>query len=157
MKIILFILLLTISTAAIVAQQTKPSTNKPIIQKTKVPTVKATIANMVTGTYSVAAIKILVDSNLVITDEKGKRYSFAKCSFLYKRKMTYTDENTGEKKVTWEYLNKELRNNEQLDAFWRTTIKQDLKKDEALIFEKILVDSGKGYMLTTQGIILTAQ
>ncbi len=153
-KILQLIILLSLTTL-LHAQVTKPL-NKPLA-KQKVPTVTAYIGGNVSGTYNVAAAKVMIDSALVIKDEKGKSYSIYKFTFLYKRRMEYTDEDTREKIVTWEYLSKELRNNEQLDELWRTTIKQDLKKGEQLLFEGILADSKKGYMLVAKSIIITIQ
>jgi hypothetical protein len=54
-------------------------------------------------------------------------------------------------------LAKELRNGEQLDSFWKTTIKEDLQEGEELIFEKILADSKKGYKIPVKGLIIVVK
>lgn len=143
-------------TAQVIKPVLKPPTPKPIV-KGKVPVITASIGGMTSGKYGVGAAKILIDSNLVLKDEKGQKYVINRCSFMYKRKMTYTDEESGQKRITWEYLAKELRNGEQLDKFWRDTIKEDLKVGEELIFEKILADSKKGYMIPVKGLSITVK
>jgi hypothetical protein len=142
-----FFLLAFFSLAASSIGQTKP-TPKPAI-KGKVPVVTASLGGMQSGTYGVGAGKILIDSALVLKDEKGRTYAISRCSFMYKRKMVHVDESSGEKvvKTSWEYLAKELRNNEQLDDFWRSTIKEDLKSGEELIFGNIMADTKQGYMV----------
>jgi hypothetical protein len=154
MKYIIFI---AFSLCSFLAQAQKPTVKPKPIAKGPAAKLTATIAGLSTGTYGLGAAKIMIDSSLVLKDEKGKKYPISRCTFMYKRKNTYEDEITGEKKVSWEYLSKELRNNEQLDEFWRKTIKEDLKKGEELIFERILGDSQKGYMIPVKGIIITVQ
>jgi hypothetical protein len=155
MKLFVFVLLIIVQINA-TAQGVKPT--KPAVAKTKVPTIKATIAGVGSGTYSPAVAKIMIDSNLVLKDESGKKYPIYKCSFLYKRRMEYKDdESGGDVKTSWEYLENVLKNNAQLDDLWRKTIKNDLKKGEQLIFENILADSQKGYMIQVKSIILTIQ
>jgi hypothetical protein len=154
MKYIIFI---TLSFLSFFGQAQKPVAKPKPITKGPAPKLTATIAGLSTGIYGSGAAKIMIDSSLVLRDEKGKKYPISRCTFMYKRKNTYEDEITGEKKVTWEYLAKELRNNEQLDEFWRKTIKEDLKKGEELIFERILGDSQKGYMIPVKGLTITVQ
>jgi hypothetical protein len=160
---IFFLSIVTLLQINIMAQTgTPPAKPKPgikpsVVAKTKIPKITASIGNMLGGTYDVAVAKNLIDNSLLLKDESGKLYKINRCSFLYKRKMVYTDEDTKEKRITYEYLSKELRNNEQLDEFWKKIIKEELKKGEELIFEKILADSGSGYMLQVKGLTIVVQ
>jgi hypothetical protein len=158
MKLVFLMLLLSIQMISLAQGGVKPKpVVKPTIVKSKVPTLTASLAGMQTGTYGVGAAKLMIDSNLVLKDENGKKYPIFKCSFLYKRKMVYKDEESGETKTTWEYLENVLKNNAQLDSFWRQTIKGDLKPGEELLFEGILADSQKGYMIPVKGITITVK
>jgi hypothetical protein len=129
---------------------------KPVT-KGKVPVITASIGGLTTGSYSLATVKSIIDSALVLKDAAGKKYPVNRCSFLYKRKLSFKDEETGETKITWEYVNKELRNNAPLENYYKAILKEDLKKGEALIFGKILADSQKGYMVPVKEIVITVQ
>ncbi len=162
MRILLFSILTLLQIGIKAQTGNTPVKPKPVVKpvittKGKIPKITASIGNMFGGTYDVAVAKNLIDNNLLLKDENGKLYKISRCSFLYKRKMVYTDEDTKEKRITYEFLSKELRNNEQLDEFWKKIIKEELKKGEELIFEKILADSGSGYMIQVKGLTLTVQ
>jgi hypothetical protein len=145
MKIIFALLFIIYSCIGFAQVKPKPTLPKATIGTlNKQPILTATIANMTTGTYGVGAAKIMIDSMLTIKDEKGVKYTINRCYFNYKRKISYKNDETGEVTTRYEYLEKELKNNEQLDELWRQTIKEDLQKGEQLIFEKILVNAKKG-------------
>jgi hypothetical protein len=146
-------LAITFFAVATLQAQTKPAA-KPV---GKAPIVTASIGKLGQGTYSIALLKTIVDSALVLKDAKGVKYSIDKCSFLYKRKLTHKDDETGKTSTTWEYAEKILKNGAQLDAMWKTTIKSELKKGEQLIFSNILADSKRGFKIPVATIILTAE
>jgi hypothetical protein len=123
----------------------------------KAPIVTATIGKLVTGTYTVAQLKKIIDSALVLKDAKGNKYTIDKCSFLYKRKTKFEDDETGKKGTGWEYVEKILKNGAQLDSLWKTTIKNELQAGEELMFANIMADSKKGFKIPVASIILTAQ
>ena len=160
MKTIIAIITLAITTTTSYAQL-KPIARNNTVKSAPKPTFKqntliTSIGNQ-TGllTLNAAQAKQLIDSALTVKDATGKSYFISRATFSYKRKLVYVDEDTQKKNISWEYLSKELRNGEQLDAFWRSSIKEDLKKGEELLFEKILVDTKKGVMLPAKSIIIT--
>ena len=144
---------------SLVHAQTKPATKpaKPAAAPAKgpVPKIKASVAGKEGGAVDLSVAKAVIDFPLLLKDEKGNVYPVKQCTFVYKRIRTFEDEFTQEKKTGWEYLVKELRNNEQLDDFWKTEIKETLQKGEELHFQKILADSKKGYLVPVKGIVFT--
>jgi hypothetical protein len=135
--------------------QTKPAAKpvaKPPIAKGPVPKVQASIGGKDGGNIDLTVARVIVDFPLLLKDDKGNVYPIKQCTFVYKRISSFEEENTGIKRTGWEYLVKELRNNEQLDEFWRTEVKESLAKGEEIHFQKILADSKKGYLIPVKGI-----
>jgi hypothetical protein len=159
MRYIILFSLLGLLTNNLLAQNTttKPATKPAVTVNNKIPKINASIGNYNSLTTDVNTAKKIIDNKLVLKDENGKIYKIGRCTFLYKRKNVYIDEDTKVKKINYEFLAKELRDDEQLDNFWKTSIKETLAKGEELIFEKILADSGKGYMLPVKGITIVVQ
>lgn len=144
-----------------VTAQTRPATKpaakpvKPVaapIAKGPVPKVLASLGGKAGGDIELSTARVLIDFPLLLKDDKGNVYPIKQCTFVYKRISTFEEERTGEKKTGWEYLVKELRNNDQLDEFWRTEVKESLQKGEEIHFQKILADSKKGYLIPVTGI-----
>lgn len=127
----------------------KPATP---VAKGPVPKVAASVGGKTSGNIELSTAKVIIDFPLLLKDDKGNVYPVKQCTFVYKRMTTFEEEMTGEKKTGWEYLVKELRNNEQLDEFWRTEVKETLQKGEELYFQKILADSKKGYLIPVTGL-----
>lgn len=140
----------------VVSAQTRPATRpaaKPTAPaKGPVPKVQASIGGKSGGDIELSTARLLVDFPLLLKDDKGNVYPVKQFTFVYKRITSFEEEYTGQKKTGWEYLVKELRNNEQLDEFWRTEVKESLQKGEELHFQKILADSKKGYLIPVTGI-----
>jgi hypothetical protein len=134
--------------------QTKPAvkpTVKPIA-KGPVPKIQASLGGKDGGAIDLTVARVMIDFPLLLKDEKGAVYPVKQCTFVYKRIRSFDDEVSGEKKFGWEYLVKDLRNNEQLDEFWRTEVRESLQKGEEIHFQKILADSKKGYLIPVKGI-----
>ncbi len=129
---------------------------KPVV-KSKIPVVKAYLGTFASGTYTIAQLKLIVDNALILKDDKGNIYPIKNCSFLYKRKMIDKDETTGKTNIKWEYNEKILKAGEQLDEFWRKTIKEELQEGEELIFGRIMADSKKGYSIPVANISFVAK
>lgn len=130
----------------------KPPVNKPAIKPGPVPVVTASVAGKTGGKIDSAFAKLMLDFPLLLKDDKGNVYAIKQFTFIYKRKNTFEDEITGRTGFTYEWLATEMRNNEQLDDFWRTSVKESLKYGEEIHFEKILADSKKGYSIPVAGI-----
>lgn len=136
------------------AQRTpaKPATKPAVPAKGPVPRVQASVGGKSGGDIELSTARVLIDFPLLLKDDKGNVYPVKQCTFVYKRITTFEEEYTGQKRTGWEYLVKELRNNDQLDEFWRTEVKESLQKGEELHFQKILADSKKGYLIPVTGI-----
>jgi hypothetical protein len=145
-------LLFAMGTMAQPKPKPKPRAAAPAAKPGPAPKVVASIAGLRGGNINTAVARMLIDSSLKITDEAGRAYPLYKFTFIYKRKNTYEDEMSGDKKVAYEWLSTDIRDNKQLDDLWRTTVKGDLKPGEEIYFEGIVADSKKGYMLPAPAI-----
>jgi hypothetical protein len=153
MKQLFFITFLLIAGFA-TAQPAKPKP-RPAAKPAAAPKVVASIANLNGGNIPLSVAQSLLDSALVVRDEKGNRYPLYKFTFMYRRTNTFKDEFTEQEQTAYEWLSIDLTNNKQLDELWRNSVKETLQPGEEIYFEKIIADSKKGFLLPAKSIKFT--
>lgn len=84
------------------------------------------------------------DSALRVIDDKGNRYPIISFKFIYKRKSSYTDDQTGVVKNGWDVVATDVSGDTVLSEVWRNTIKESLQKDEEWTIDYIIVKDKNG-------------
>ncbi|MBI1780342.1 MAG: hypothetical protein HYR66_03095 [Sphingobacteriales bacterium] len=131
----------------------KPASNKPAQQKqvVNVPLkLKPLWGNHPGGNMLVADGVNYADSALRVIDDKGNRYPVISFKFIYKRKSSYTDDQTGVVKNGWDAVATDVTGDTILSEVWRNSIKESLQKDEEWTIDYIMVKdkSGRKVMAT---------
>lgn len=155
-KIICFIFLAIPVT--VMAQVKKPVVKKTIAQKpvVEVPLkVKALWGNVPGGNMLVADGVRYADSSLRVIDEKGNKYPVLSFRFIYKRKASITDDQTGAVKSTWDVVATDVYNDTSLSEVWRNTIKESLQRDEQWLIDYITIRDKGGKKIMTTPITIT--
>lgn len=132
---------------------TKPAGSKPVRQKpvdNTPPKLKPLWGNHPGGNMLVADGINYTDSSLRVIDDKGNRYPVLSFKFIYKRKATITDDQSGTVKNTWDVVATDVYNDTLLSDVWRNNIKESLQKDEEWVIDFITVKdrNGKKVMAT---------
>ena len=155
-NILLFFLLFTGLNYSVTAQVKKPA--KPSVQKTKSekPVINEPLklkplwGNHPGGNMLVTDGINYADSSLKVIDDKGYRYEIISFKFIYRRKASITDDQTGQIKNTWDVVATDIYNSNSLTEVWRNNIKESLQKDEEWIIDYIMIKdkSGRKVMAT---------
>ncbi|MGV3766098.1 MAG: hypothetical protein ACO1NW_08230 [Chitinophagaceae bacterium] len=116
-------------------------------KKTNAPTQKTvfstTIGNFRSATAPASLLKALIDSALRVSDNKGVKYEVESFEFTYRQKDEFTNDETGKKEVLFRTVQHKAEG-ALLPELWRNTIRERLKKDETLWFEKIIIKNKEG-------------
>lgn len=81
----------------------------------------------------------LLDSALVVRDEKNNKYPVVSFDFTYENKEFYLNDTTGKPGVYTEYVGDSFKG-DKLPALWVTRIKELLDKGEVFYFDNIIVN-----------------
>ncbi|SEV90496.1 hypothetical protein SAMN05428988_0315 [Chitinophaga sp. YR573] len=80
----------------------------------------------------------LLDSALVVRDEKNNKYPVVSFDFTYEKKEPYLNDTTGKPGIYTEFVGDSF-DGDKLPAFWAARIKETLSKGEVLYFDNITV------------------
>lgn len=142
MKYLFLIAILFAGQWQVLAQQ---KTNKPAT--TSVPKFILKWGNRSGGEISAAQVQQLVDSPLVALDEKGKRYVVAGFSINYTFKASYKDEESGQLKQVKDFRSNDFDNTDRLTDLWRDSVKDNAKKEDEILFNKVRVKLPNGKLM----------
>ncbi|HET9056081.1 MAG TPA: hypothetical protein VFN30_04460 [Chitinophagaceae bacterium] len=137
------------------AQVKKKSTQKAVEQKPvneSPPKLKPLWGNHPGGNMLVKDGINYADSALRVIDEQGNRYSVVSFKFIYRRKATITDDETGNVKNTWDIVATDIYNETSLSEVWRNNIKESLQRDEEWIIDFIIIKDKTGKKIITTPI-----
>ncbi|WPQ62110.1 hypothetical protein SIO70_27485 [Chitinophaga sancti] len=81
----------------------------------------------------------LLDSALVVRDEKNVKYPVVSFDFTYENKEYYLNDSTGKPGIYTEYVGDSFKG-DKLPALWVTRIKEMLDKGEVFYFDNIIVN-----------------
>lgn len=135
-------LLVILATLPVCAQSGKPKTSA---KKTAATASKSTLrfrstwGIFLSDTLPRPEIMKLLDSALVVRDEKNNKYPVVSFRFTYEKKEPYLNDTTGKPGFYTEYIGDDFTGN-KLPAFWSTRIKETLERNEVLIFDNIIIN-----------------
>jgi len=135
-KFILALLLFAFATSA--NAQSKPA-----------PKLQTYLAGLKGGDITVADFNHIIDSPVVVKDEKGIAYPVARFTAGYKFTSSYEDEDSGEKKTTSDFRSQEYTDDNKMSELWRQSVKDNVKAgDEMLLFNVLVrLKNGKKMMV----------
>jgi hypothetical protein len=89
-------------------------------------------------------VQQLADSPLVAVDEKGIRYTVTGFRINYSFSGSYKDEETGQTKLVKDFRASDFDKTDRLKDPWKECIRDNARKDDEIIFNKILVGLKNG-------------
>lgn len=140
MKNVLVLILLTIYGSYAIAQQ-KPAT-KPAT--TALPKLTVSLGGSKSGNITIARIKEIADSPLVVKDEKGITYAIKSFRINYTFKSSYKDEETQQVRTVKDFRAYDFSNTDRLSEDWRNSIKDNVKRDDEMLINNVVVRQKNG-------------
>lgn len=124
--------------------QQKPA-SKPA--SASLPKLTVTLGGSKSGTITAARLQQIVDSPLVVKDEKGVAYPLKSFRINYTFKSTYKDEETDKVREVKDFRAYDFNNTDRLSEDWRNSIKDNVKKEDEMLINNVVVrlKNGKSY------------
>lgn len=140
-------ILLFMASMPVLAQTAKPK--KPAVKKpaTAATGKTATTTTRFRSTWGIflpdtlprPEIIKLLDSPLVVRDEKNNKYPVVSFQFTYERKEPYLNDTTGKPGFYSEFVGDDFKG-DRLPAFWVERIKEMLERNEVFYFDNIIIN-----------------
>jgi hypothetical protein len=102
------------------------------------------------GNITADQFRKLVDSPLVVKDQKGNRYVITRFRINYTFAATYTDSETQQLKSYKDFRAADFYDTALLPEVWRASIRDNAKKGDEVIINNIIIrlKNGKKLMVT---------
>jgi hypothetical protein len=134
--------MLMFSFAVTLSAQTKTSATKSTIPKLRV-----SLGGYPGGEITSDIMKSIVDSSIVVRDEKGNRYPVTHFRVNYFFRSSYKDEQTEQVKSVQDFRAFDFYDTPMLSENWRESIKDNVKKDDEMLLDNITVRMKNGKKL----------
>ncbi|SFE86901.1 hypothetical protein SAMN05518672_111105 [Chitinophaga sp. CF118] len=131
-------LFVVITSLPIYAQSGKAKKAASTTAKTTTLRFRSTWGIFLSETLPRPEILNLLDSSLVVRDEKNNKYPVVSFDFTYEKKETYLNDTTGKPGVYTEFVGDKFEG-DKLPSFWSSRIKETLSKGEVLYFDNIII------------------
>ncbi|MFN5475301.1 MAG: hypothetical protein ACK484_01815 [Sphingobacteriales bacterium] len=130
------------------AMPSKAQTKKPAPAAAPV-TYTVSLAGFKDGNITAEQFKKVIDSPLVVKDQKGNSFVITRFRINYTFATTYTDSETQQRKSFKDFRAADFYDTPKLPEVWRNSIRDNAKKDDEVIINNIIIKlkDGKKMML----------
>jgi hypothetical protein len=138
-------ILLVLSLVVFSAKAQQKPTAKPVA--TTLPKLTISMGGIKSGNLTIDQLKKIVDSPLVAKDEKGITYPIKSFRINYTFKSSFKDEETQQTRTVKDFRAFDFNNTDRLSEDWRNSIKDNVKKDDQMLINNIVVrlNNGKSF------------
>jgi hypothetical protein len=147
MKQVLILLLLTVSVAY--GQQKKPVTPE-------VMTFTTLLAGRGSGDWHKGYVQRLIDSPLVVKDQKGRSYPVAKFTLQYTLTSVYVDSQTKQRKERKDFRMQTFEG-AVLSQDWIASIKENVQTGDKIVFNTIMIRQPNGKLRLAPELTINAK
>jgi hypothetical protein len=140
MKNTIFLILFLL--VGIFSQGQQKSTAKPA--SASLPKLTVSLGGNKSGNITTAQLQKIVDSPLIVKDEKGVVYSIKSFRINYTFKSTYKDEETDKVREVKDFRAYDFSNTDRLSEDWRNSIKDNVKKEDEMLINNVVVKLKNG-------------
>ena len=130
-KAILYFLLIS---QTVMGQQ-KPITTAPAQIKSIFTT---TLAKRGSGDWTKELVRALIDSPIVVKDEKGKTYPVVRFTLNYTFSTVYVDSETKQRKTRKDFRS-QLFESPMISDVWKASIKENVRNGDVMMFNDIII------------------
>jgi hypothetical protein len=121
--------------------QQKPATKTA---NTTLPKLTIMLGGSKSGNISIVQMQKIVDSPLIVKDEKGVIYLLKSFRINYTFMSTYRDEETDKVREVKDFRAYDFYNTNQLSEDWRNSIRDNVKKEDEMLINNIVVKLKNG-------------
>lgn len=140
-------LLLMLNTAASAQSGRKPVPATKALSATKAPAatskrpakLRSSWGLFLSDTLPKSQVAKLLDSALVVRDEKNHLYPVLSFAFTYEQHQPYLNDTTGQPGIYKDYTGDNFKTS-RLPALWSTRLKESLQQGDVLYFDDILIE-----------------
>lgn len=126
-------------------------TKKPAPAPAAAPTTyTVSVGGLKDGNITAEQFKRVIDSPLVVKDQKGISYVITRFRINYTFATTYTDSETQQKKSFKDFRAADFYDTAKLPEVWRNSIRDNAKKGDEVILNNIIIKlkNGKKMMVS---------
>jgi hypothetical protein len=148
------VLLLSFIVGAYCHAQQKPAAKTA---PNSLPKLTVTLGGTKSGNVTAAQLQKIVDSPLIVKDEKGLIYPVKSFRINYTFKSTYKDEETDKLKEVKDFRAYDFNNTNLLSEDWRNSIRDNVKKEDEMLINNVVVKLKNGKSLFAPELKLKVQ
>jgi hypothetical protein len=137
-KLFYTVLIVIGCSAAAAAQVKKPAAAKKTAAKEKPLSFRTTWGVFLSDTLPRPEVVKLLDSSLVVRDNKNNKFPVVSFDFIYQSKEPYLNDTTQQIGFYTESTGDSFKSN-RLDTLWSGRLKETVKKGEVLWFSNIVI------------------
>ena len=108
------------------------------------PKLTVTLGGIKSGNITAQQLQKIVDSPFIVKDEKGLTYPIKSFRINYTFKSSYKDEETEKVKEVKDFRAYDFSNTDRLSEDWRNSIKDNVKKDDEMLINNVVVKLKNG-------------
>lgn len=118
----------------VMAQQKTATT----VAETAKITFTTTLAKRGSGDWTKELVRALIDSPLVVKDDKGKSYPIVRFTLNYTFSSVYVDGQTKQKKVRKDFRSQTFESS-LISEVWRNSIKDNARNGDVMVFNDVII------------------
>ncbi|MCF6404753.1 hypothetical protein L3C95_17780 [Chitinophaga filiformis] len=138
----MFLLFTSLPALAQTGKPKKPAAKKPAATTTSKTTTlrfKSTWGIFLSDSLPRPEVMKLLDSPLVVRDDKNNKYPVVSFDFTYERKEPYLNDTTGKPGFYTDFVGDSFKG-DRLPSFWVERIKEMLERNEVFYFDNIIIN-----------------
>ncbi|PSL32122.1 hypothetical protein [Chitinophaga ginsengisoli] len=139
----MFLLFTSLPALAQTGKPKTPAAKKPAAATTKTTTTalrfRSTWGIFLSDSLPRPEIMKLLDSPLVVRDQKNNKYPVVSFDFTYERKEPYLNDTTGKPGFYTEFVGDSFKG-DKLPSLWVERIKEMLERNEVFYFDNIIIN-----------------
>jgi hypothetical protein len=136
--LLLYILLLGTAAAPVVAQSNKKAVPVAATSTKRPMKLRSSWSIFLSDTLPKNEIVKLLDSSLIVRDEKNVKYPVISFAFTYERHEPYLNDTTGQVAVYKDFTGENFKQ-ASLSPLWSSRLKEMLQTGDVLYFDEIII------------------
>lgn len=136
---IFLLLMINMNTFAQSGKKPVPTTKAASVTNKRPAKLRSSWGLFLSDTLPKSQVVKLLDSALVVRDEKNHLYQVISFAFTYEQHQPYLNDTTGQPSIYKDYTGDNFKTS-RLPALWSSRLKENLQQGDVLYFDDILIE-----------------
>ncbi|MBC9915254.1 hypothetical protein [Chitinophaga varians] len=136
---IFLLLMINVNTFAQSGKKPVPATKGAPVSNKRPAKLRSSWGLFLSDTLPKSQVVRLLDSALVVRDEKNHLYPVISFAFTYEQHQPYLNDTTGQAAIYKDYTGDNFKTS-RLPALWSSRLKESLQQGDVLYFDDILIE-----------------